>query len=93
MEQTKHVYTQKSAEPVSQTIVYAVAEARGVDPMDLTERLYDCIDPDALNRLFESCDGVGSVVFTMAGCKVEVENGHAVVVTRTDGPTQTEAYA
>lgn len=78
----QHVYTPSQSESLSQTIVYAVAEAKGVDPVDLTERLYDCVDPDALDRLFDTGghDAVGSIVFTMAGCKVRVENGQAVVV-------------
>lgn len=90
----KHVYTPSQSEPLSQTIVYAVAETKGVDPLELNERLYDCIDPDALDTLFAAGghEAVGSVVFTMAGCKVRVESGRAVVVTSTDDSV-TEVYA
>jgi len=61
-------------EPLSHAVVVAVAEHNGVDPLDLDERLYDCIDPDALDRLFASAgDGAcGTVQFVMAGCHVEV---------------------
>lgn len=90
----QHVYTPSEAESLSQTIVYAVAERKGVDPVDLSERLYDCVDPDALDRLFDTGghDAVGSVVFTMAGCRVRVESGRAVVVTEADDGA-TEVYA
>lgn len=95
MDETKHIYTPAPSEPVSQTVVTAMAEAKGVDPMDLTERLYDCIDPDALDRLFATCDrdSIGAVVFEMAGCRVKVESCRAVVVTRTEEQSRSEAYA
>jgi hypothetical protein len=90
----QHVYTPTQSESLSQTIVYAVAETKDVDPSDLTERLYDCVDPDALDRLFDTGghDAVGSVVFKMAGCTVRVESGRAVVVTEADDSTP-ELYA
>lgn len=85
----QHVYTPSESESLSQTIVYAVAETKGVDPVDLTDRLYDCVDPDALDRLFETGghEAAGSVVFSMAGCTVRVEGGRAVVVTGADEST------
>jgi len=83
MDRTKHQYQPTPSEPLSETIVYAVAETNGVDPLDLTERLYDCIDPDALDRLFKTGrhGSGGTVAFKMAGCRVTVEDGGAVVVT------------
>lgn len=63
---------------VSETVVVAVAEARGVDPTELEPRLYDFVDPDALDSLFRSDDG--SVAFTMAGCHVTVYGSGRVVV-------------
>jgi len=61
-------------EPLSHAVVVAVAEQKGVDPLDLNERLYDCIDPDALDALFPTArrDACGTVQFVMAGCHVEV---------------------
>lgn len=70
---------------ISETIVTAVAEAKGVDPLDL-EPLYTDIDADALNQLFRP--SVGSpptsmeVRFPMAGCQVVVHADGEVVVTR-----------
>jgi len=78
MNHTRHVYTPSPSETVSESVVRAVAAAKDVDPMDLDERLYDCVDPDALDRLFP-CEG--TVTFTMAGCRVEVEKGQIILVT------------
>lgn len=69
-------------EPISEAVVWAVAEAKGVDPLDLDEALYDRVDPDALERLFES-DAAGAdlrVKFTLAGCEVTVSGDGRVVV-------------
>lgn len=63
---------------ISETVVVAVAEARGVDPTELDPRLYDFVDPDALDSLFRSDEG--SVAFTMAGCHVTVYGSGRVVV-------------
>lgn len=67
------------------TVVNAVADAKGVDPLDLEESLHDVIDPDALEDLFAPrFAGVprfdGRVSFTMADCTVVVESGGRVVV-------------
>lgn len=51
-------------------VVSAVAEAEGVDVVDLPP-LYDSIDPDALNNLFSS-GAVESVEFEYAGYTVVV---------------------
>jgi len=69
-------------EPLSHAVVVAVAKANDVDPLDLNERLYDCIDPDALDALFTSGggDACGTVQFAMAGCHVEVTAERRVTV-------------
>lgn len=68
-------------ESVSQTVVSAVAEATDVDPLALDPRLYEVIDPDALDRLFHEEESAGQVGFTMAGCQVSVHaDDHVVVV-------------
>lgn len=69
---------------VSETVVTAVAQATGVDPLDL-DPLYNVVDPDALNRIFDST-GTSSpasveLSFTMAGCQVVVRGDGEVVVT------------
>ena len=60
---------------VSDTIIAAVADEAGVDPLVLPP-LYERIDPDALDGLFTSDNGdsyrTGSVTFVYAGYVVEV---------------------
>ena len=86
MTQNKLVYRPSSSESLSETVVRGVADAKGVDPIDLDDRLYDCVDPDALDSLFSNgASGSarqGVVIFTMAGCRVEVESTETVVVKR-----------
>lgn len=59
------------------TIVSSVAAAKGVSPAELDPPLYDAVDPDALERLFETGGPPGeppSVVvrFTYCGFDVRV---------------------
>lgn len=60
---------------LSVTVVHAILDATGKDPMDVN--LNDVIQPDALNRIFEpKPDGTlrsgGTVTFNVAGCRVTV---------------------
>lgn len=62
--------------PVSQRVVRAVAAETDRDPVAL-ERLYDVVDPESLNSLFEptkagSLRMDGAVTFDYAGCEVAV---------------------
>ena len=81
------VRTTSDDETVSETVVEAVADAKGVDPLAL-DPLYDSIDPDALDRLFDHA-GAGSSIaklsFEMADCEVLVRGSGEVVVTPTTG--------
>lgn len=63
-------------EAMSETVVYAVAEHTGTDPREL-DPINDVVDPDALNRLFESGQADGDrgperVTFTYGGCTVTI---------------------
>lgn len=59
---------------ISQTVVEMVAEAEGVDPLELTPLLYEIIDPDALDHLF-----AGTPVDSRMDRKVTFEyNGYEV---------------
>lgn len=79
---------------ISETVVTAVAEAKGVDPLSL-EPLYTAIDSDALNQIFDP--SVGSpptaleVSFSVEGCQVVVQGDGEVTVTppaaNDEGPT------
>ncbi|MFC4549492.1 MULTISPECIES: HalOD1 output domain-containing protein [Halorussus] len=71
----------------SERVVAAVAAATNRDQTDVGP-LYHAIDPDALDRLFETTRqatrGVGRVEFSIAGCDVVVHGDGAVEVERTD---------
>jgi hypothetical protein len=74
--------------PISEMVVSTVAQAKGVDPLEL-EPLYNVVDPDALDSLFASNDGQSSMelCFEMAGCEVVVDGAGEVAVT----PPETES--
>lgn len=60
------------ADGTSEAVIRAVAEAKGVDPVEL-DPLYDRIDLDAVDRLFASTDvPAGRLTFDVAGCRVRV---------------------
>ena len=84
------VQTNSSDEDISETVVSAVADAKGVDPLDL-DPLYDAIDPDALDSIFRHA-GAGSTVtklsFEMEDCEVLVRGSGEVVVTLATATTE-----
>lgn len=65
-------YRRFRSERLSEAVVRAVADAEGVDPIDLDTPLYEAIDPDALDRLFESQKGrpTGRLTFSYRGYDV-----------------------
>ena len=78
------------------SVVSAVARAVDTDPSRL-EPLATVVDPDALERLVADGDGGGgerAVSFTMAGCRIVVDAGGDIAVTRpdeSDGDDETAA--
>lgn len=77
--------TDSSDDPISHRVVDAVADATGVDPLDLPP-LYERVDPDALDALFRDAGGasVASVRFEFSGCEVLVRGSGQVEVLQTD---------
>jgi hypothetical protein len=78
-------------EAVSHAVVDAVASARDTDPLELSP-LYDTVDPDALNRLFDDDHAATSsapacVQFRMAECDVVVHRDGTVEATVDPSPT------
>lgn len=63
----------------SEAVLAAVAEREGLDETDLSEPLYDAIDPDALNALVQS--GRGHVSFQYAGYLVTVDHDRNIRLT------------
>ena len=67
---------------VSEAVLAAVAEREGVDEMELEVPLYDAINPDALNALFQN--GRGHVSFQYAGYLVTVDHDQNITLTPLD---------
>lgn len=74
-------------EPLSAAVIEAVADAADADPAELGTRLYDRIDPDALDNLFDDRHngmprGSGHVVFSLLDYEITAySDGHVVVRT------------
>jgi len=86
MVETPDVYEPEAGERVSETVVRALADSRGTDPLDLDDRLYDAIDPDALDGFFEeSGDATGRrIAFSTHGRRIVVDEARRVYVTYRD---------
>lgn len=68
----------------SDAVMRAIAEARGVDPLEL-DPLYDRIDLDAVDRLFASADEpAGELTVDLAGCRVTILADGEVSATHLD---------
>lgn len=81
-------------ENVSEAVVAAVADAKGVSPVDVTPPLYDAVDPDALEAIVASMtcrpDGsTGRVEFSYGGYAVTVTCDGQVSVAP-DGRTRSD---
>lgn len=57
---------------ICQAVVEAIAEAEGSDPVELTPPLYQVIDPDSLESLFDNKQALGKVVFNYNSYQVSV---------------------
>jgi len=80
--QTNHDFDDERR--LSTSVVQAVATALGTDPLSLDERLYDVLDPDALDRLFGGEEtGPRTLSFDLAGCSVTVHGDGRIVVRHT----------
>ncbi|WP_227353848.1 HalOD1 output domain-containing protein [Haladaptatus salinisoli] len=70
--------------PVSEVVVEAVAEETGTSPERITPPLYDAVDPEALNNLFEDTANAGRregrVVFAYSGFEVTVREDGSVAL-------------
>ncbi|WP_202614562.1 HalOD1 output domain-containing protein [Halostella litorea] len=62
----------------SEAVVYAVAEAVNVDPLEL-DPLHGTVDPDALDALFRNGDDSTLLSFSYGGCDVSVSGQGRVV--------------
>ena len=84
---TYHVYHDPdSPAQLSTTVAHALANAMADDVTDTEFRLYDCIDPDALDNIFApTADGAsrafGHVAFKIKGYQVTVYDQGQIVIT------------
>ena len=86
MTQNKVTYELTTDESMSSAVTQTIADQKGIDPVNLDERLYDHVDPNALDRLFDATGSTGMsrngrVTFRMAGYRVEIEGTQRVIVT------------
>lgn len=83
-------YNWRGFESVSMAVVDAVADASGVDPLEVGP-LHDVIDPDALDAIFSSAGATRpdvEVVFRLDSTEVTVRGTGEVVVRRATEATE-----
>lgn len=68
---------------LSSAVLAAVADREGVEPAELDRPLFDAIDPDALDALFDR--GSGRVRFTYLGYRVVAHSDGRVDLERESG--------
>lgn len=67
--------------PTSLRVVEAVADREGEDPIELSEPLYEVVDPDALDRLVQGADDELTLSFGYYGYRITVHGDGEIVVT------------
>ncbi|SHH14397.1 HalOD1 output domain-containing protein [Halobaculum gomorrense] len=65
--------------PPSALVVDRVAAAEGTEPVDLRARLYDVVDPEALDRIVERGAPELTVEFRFNGYRVTVDGDGTVL--------------
>lgn len=75
----------RSDESIGVSVARAVAAVCDVDPLSLEPRLYDVIDPDALETLLASkpTDSDVRISFAFGACAVTVTQGGEILVGET----------
>lgn len=73
--------------PLSESIIRAIAHAEDIEPEEVSSRVYDVVDPDALDRLFESPGTTTQrqdtqLSFRLDEYEVIVQGGELVMVRR-----------
>jgi hypothetical protein len=81
---TVHRHRTADGERPSMAVVRAMADAGDEPPTEMSTQLYDHVDPDALDALFDDWGAApadASVQFRVGECVVEV-HGHGEVIVR-----------
>lgn len=77
--------------PVSTTIVEGVAAVTNTPPMEFDPTLYEVVNPDALDKLFQPLtgdvlrDGSGQLTFELEGCTVVLDWSGRIKIEPLDG--------
>lgn len=74
--------------PLTETVTRAIAQAEGVAPEEVAARLYDVVDPDGLDRIFQPAGPdtprqSGRLTFEVGDHQVVIEGGELVTVQST----------
>lgn len=85
LESIREYHPRSSDDRVSDVVIEAVAAVRDEDPTLLDPPLYEAVEPDALDHIFEAWARDpsvpdGQVAFTMANCRVVVHSTGTVTV-------------
>ncbi|WP_436926938.1 HalOD1 output domain-containing protein [Halosimplex amylolyticum] len=70
-------------QPISQVVVETVATVEGVEPTELSTQLYDSVDPEALDTLYDTAndrDESLRVSFAFHGYEVSIVDGERITV-------------
>lgn len=76
-------YTEMAEDELSTAIVTAVSQTIGVDPIELTDTLYDTVDANQIDRTLgraDDADDAPYVMFTYYECRISVWNDGTIVV-------------
>lgn len=77
-EQVEHCVTLEDDSVPSEAVVRAIAQAKGVDPVEMPS-LYGIVDPEALDTVFKSSGG-SYVQFPFCGYTVAVVSDGRIIV-------------
>ncbi|QZP36682.1 HalOD1 output domain-containing protein [Halobaculum magnesiiphilum] len=66
-------------------VVESIAAAEGTDPADIDARLYDVVDPEAIDRIVDHGSPDLTVAFRFNGYRVTVGGDGTVTVSDGDG--------
>ncbi|MDS0282903.1 HalOD1 output domain-containing protein [Haloarcula onubensis] len=75
----------RESHSASEAVIEAVSRRAGVDPLELETPLYDAVDPDELDGLFDGANRPGrspvEVTFRYHGYTVTVDGDRTVTLT------------
>jgi hypothetical protein len=86
MVESPTIYEPKRGENVSNTVVRALADINDTTPEELDLRLYDAVDPDALDSLFSRDEARPRVSFSVGDWRVVVDESRSVYVRTAEEP-------